>query len=277
MSFKAISIIGTGLIGGSIAWDIKNYDDNIEILGCNREEQIGSPFKAFTNLQIAVEAADLIILATPLSGYQEIIPHLPQDKLIIDVGSCKDLHIDLPNFVPCHPIAGSEKSGFSAASAGLFKGKRVIITPETITSLKSIKIAKEFWTKICGVGDIIEMPAKKHDEIFARISHFPQKLMFAFADVLKSRNIPIPQDQEFFRLCFSNCEMWMDIFEFNKDNINAASEIFFKEWSKDYPPLYTEDILTIHQQRNVARILRSIFHEEREYAGSGLKGILSVL
>ena len=147
-SFKKISIIGLGLIGGSIGLAVNRYDKNIRRIGVARSEETlekaisrGLVDEATNKLNDAVDDADLVILATPLSSFKnivkEILPFLKDNCIITDTGSTKSQVIDeimeiLPeniHFIPGHTIAGTEMSGPEAGFAELFDNRWCILTP----------------------------------------------------------------------------------------------------------------------------------------------------
>ena len=276
---KSVSIIGVGLIGGSIAHAIKKHSPDVQIFGFD-SVKISSPIFSdfFVNFNFEIlYKSDIVILATPLSSYSTILPQLAQCKTIIDVGSCKAFvkKFHLPNLVPSHPIAGSHQSGFTASSAKLFQGKKVIVTPFNFTDEKIIALAKDFWS-LCGATNIVELDPNLHDEIYAKISHFPQALMFKYADLLNKNNIQIP-DTEFFRLCHSNANLWQDIFTINKANIIKAEEMFLHELKKI--PI-TDEGFSLHESlivrlpKVISNTLLNAFSEQLPFAGTGFASLI---
>lgn len=174
---------------------------------------------------ISAKSADLIIICTPLGTYESIgrvLKKFPNKKAIItDIGSVKEKPSEIIRnflFVPAHPIAGSEKSGIDAALQNLYEGKKVIITPIKTTSTVATKKVESFWKDIgCNIEKL--SPAK-HDEIYAAVSHLPQLMIFAYAEML-GRN-KHKGKAEFFRLAASDKAMWRDIFSVNKKNISKC-------------------------------------------------------
>jgi prephenate dehydrogenase len=170
--------------------------------------------------------ADLVIICSNLESYKDIIIGLNQyankDTIITDIGSVKIMAEDLfdqqykysKNFVPAHPIAGSERSGFGVIIEDLYTGKKVIITRKT----KPSKLVAKFY-KAIGM-DVEYLASNEHDQIFAEISHLPQLLAFecrhtsiGFSGDLNSlNNIKI---QKFMRLGDSNKDLWDEIFSYN--------------------------------------------------------------
>jgi prephenate dehydrogenase len=235
-----ILIIGLGLIGGSfakalrqqkIAKEIWAFDTDIETI--NLAKKSGA-INGFALLDNNLNDFDLIVIATPLAFYKEILQKIaelnPQNSVVIDLGSLKESVLKtLPhnlqkNFVACHPIAGSDKTGFSSSSVDLFSDKKFVICKGKNTAEKSIKIVEDIANKIGAKPDFID--AKLHDEIYALVSHLPQFLSF-----LTKEFAPKKQENDFiktaFRLDNSSPELWEDIFKINEKNLEKFYLEFF--------------------------------------------------
>ncbi len=258
--FDKILIIGLGLIGGSFAKAIRDAKSSTGIFAYDLDEEAlelaksgGAINGGCSNLDIPQEemlSFDLIVLATPLSTYEKILKEIA-DKIspqttIIDLGSVKEIQVKkfLPqnlkeNFIPCHPIAGSDQSGFDRSSSDLFFGKKFIICPEN-TNPTSLKKVEDVARKIGGIVEFID--AKRHDEIYALVSHLPQFLSF-----LTKKFSPKKIENDFlktaFRLDNSSSEMWSDIFELNGKNLEKFYLKFFKNlefFSKNLEMIFGE-------------------------------------
>ncbi len=229
--FKKTLIIGLGLIGGSFAKAIKQANLSKEIFACDTDsetidyaknsEVINDGFTDLTFFSDELSSFDFIVVAAPLSAYDEIFFELKNvNALVIDLGSIKDLDIEnLPrNFVPCHPIAGSENTGLEHADANLFSDKKFIICQKNSEIVEVVK-------KIGAIPEFLE--AKKHDEIYALVSHLPQFLSFLTAEFS-----PEKITDEFFKTAFrldnSDPEIWSDIFAMNEENLEKFYEKFFE-------------------------------------------------
>lgn len=237
--FNKISIIGLGLIGGSIARSahknktakiITAYDNNELALAYAKKH--GFVDYTAESIERAAKDSDLIIIATPPATLeniaQEIAPHLKSGAIVMDVASVKRPAIDaisphLPDnviFIPAHPIAGSAQNGVQAGTDSLFINKRVIITPPTPPSHEVFTLINNFWQRM---GAKLEaMPPEIHDLIYAYMSHLTQLIAFCVKQPLAefykySDNNPVYKT--FLRICESNPELWAEIFELNKDNI----------------------------------------------------------
>lgn len=233
---KRLAILGVGLIGGSFACALRKASAVKEIVGCGREQ---ANLEQALNLGIvdhithdaveAVRGADVVLLAVPVNSiaglYATVQSALSASAVVTDVGSTKGNVVQelcsrlgsLPaNFVPGHPIAGTEKSGACAAFAELFEGRRVILTPQAETSPAATARVRQLW-EICGAR-VSEMTASHHDEVLAATSHLPHLLAFALVDTLaemeERREIftyAAGGFRDFTRIASSHPVMWADI------------------------------------------------------------------
>jgi len=234
-----VVVVGVGLIGGSFALALKSAGAASTVVGVGRSvanldtaRRLGIADRTWTHDQHWTDEladADLVLLATPVGQlpplFAMIAPALGSSTVVSDAGSVKQdvitaarkyLGAALPRFVPAHPIAGSEHSGASAASATLFRDRPVILTPIHETAADARERVAGAWTA-CGAV-VSALAAARHDEIFAAVSHLPHALAFALVGELARR----PDADEFFRhaaggfrdftrLASSHPEMWRDI------------------------------------------------------------------
>lgn len=236
MIIKCLAVIGVGLIGGSVARALKAKDVVGEVVGCGRHvenlekaKQLGVIDSYSTDVAKAVENADMIFLAVPLSAmrstFEAMKGHLADHAVITDGGSAKGSVIEdctavfgqvLPNFVPGHPIAGTENSGVEASFAELYQNRRVILTPVCQTDETAIARVHAMW-RYCG-ADVTRMFVTDHDRILAATSHLPHMLAFALVDMLA--RLGDTEDifryaaggfRDFTRIASSNPAMWRDI------------------------------------------------------------------
>lgn len=222
--FRRVAILGTGLIGGSVALGVKERGlaEHLALYDAvSAHAEYLQPDSVHTQPEDAVKDADLVILAAPpqaLVGLAErIAPHLAADACITDVASVKrqamrDLAWLGAGYVPAHPIAGSEKTGPEAARADLFAGRRVILTPDE-AALQSQPVArvKTFWEAL-GAG-ITFMPGFLHDRIYAYVSHLPQMVAFAASGLPEAQT----GEPRFTRLMHSDRTLWSGILLANAD------------------------------------------------------------
>ncbi len=241
IGFKKITIIGVGLIGGSIARTIKEKDKTIEITGIGRNKlnlekakELNIIDKYFLNAEGAIADADLIILATPVKTIPEIIskiePHVKTGVIITDAGSSKAYIVNsIENlkskkflFVGSHPMAGSEKIGVVNSRSDLFINSVCFVTKTKQTDPYALNKIKNFW-KVLG-ANIVEISPDEHDDIVALTSHLPHLIATSLVDLVKeqedkNRNILTGIGNGFrdtTRIASSDPVMWRDIFISNK-------------------------------------------------------------
>jgi prephenate dehydrogenase len=250
--FKKVCIIGCGLIGSSLARAIKKFNLSEKIVSSNRSDNVN---KKVLELKIVndsssdtpkmVKDSDLIVIATPLSSYENVIlkikNSLKNGMILTDVGSVKESVISLVekaipkdvSWIPSHPIAGTEESGPESGFFELFKNRWCILTPSKKAKEKDINTLKSFWKKIGSKVDI--MDAKQHDHILSITSHIPH--LVAYNIVNTSINIQEEKQsaiikysagglRDFTRIAASNPIMWRDIFIQNKTNTSKEIEKF---------------------------------------------------
>jgi len=220
-------------MGGSIAKSFKKHDisQNIwafdidsEALDLAQQENI---IAGAVDLNGNLDEFDLIVICAPLNKYQQIFSKINakinKNALIFDIGSIKDFKFkDIPlNFVPTHPIAGSAESGFENSHEDLFFNKKFLICHNKNDEKKSQEVF-EIATKIKALPDFID--SKKHDEIYALVSHLPQFLSFLCAE-FSLKNVENNFFKKAFRLDNSNPEIWKDIFDLNQQYL----QIFYEE------------------------------------------------
>ena len=237
-----ITIIGVGLIGGSLAKAIKENNLAKVVFGFGRDlnrlekAQKANVIDQFsTNLKDAINDSDIVIIATPVGSFKEILieikPFLTSKIVISDVGSTKTNIASIVSqtlgdysnyFIPAHPIAGKEKSGFEASESNLFNNRKVIITPLETSNPDSINIIQEMWE---GTGaDVDFMSPESHDELLGMTSHLPHMLAFSLVNYLISKNpsasiYAAGGFKDFSRIASGDAVMWRDICIQNKDQI----------------------------------------------------------
>ena len=231
--FDKINIIGLGLMGGSIAKSCKQHNVAGSVSGFDNSQTtldyalknkiIDQEFK----FEVGFIKNNLTIIASPLSTYQEIFWQLKSkisNGIVIDIGSlkffinnlAKEILVDeVGNFIACHPIAGSQKSGIGNADMNLFLGKKVIISKIKDNKREQLDKIKLFWQRIG--SDIEFIDAKNHDKIFALVSHLPQFLAFIAKEEYENGGDEILNKH--FRLQNSSLKIWNEIFALNKNNI----------------------------------------------------------
>lgn len=240
--FRKVVVVGLGLLGGSIARACKKRKDVFgEVWGVSSNKKRFAEFRdsgavdeVTDNLAGAVRDADLVIVCTPIfaieSKLRTIAKYAPKDARITDVGSVKGKlalkwqKIAGKNYVPSHPMAGSEKAGFSNGSADLFVNRPCILTPSPTTDRLSVWAIASFW-KYLG-GNVLQLDPLEHDEIIGRVSHVPHALIFSFLNALAkeagNEGINKYAGSGFWdttRIGASSPSLWAEILVANKDVI----------------------------------------------------------
>lgn len=242
MLFRRVAVIGVGLIGGSFGLALKQAKACGHVVGVGRSRanlETALQRGAIDSIAPSAAGCDLVLVATPVAQFPrvlaELAPHLGADALVTDGGSTKRdviaaarraLQGRIGQFVPAHPIAGSEKSGAAAAHANLFRGKRVILTPLPENADPSIERTRQAWAA-CG-AHLSVMDAEEHDSVLSTVSHLPHLLAYALAQEVATRgNAPRLFEiagagfRDFTRLASSSPEMWRDICLNNRDMLLA--------------------------------------------------------
>jgi len=243
--FDRIALIGIGLIGSSIARDVKELGLAKEVVistrspeTLRRAEELGLGTAYVASAAEAVRGAGLIVVSVPVGASEEVArqisPNLKAGAIVTDVGSTKASVIaqmapHMPqgvHFIPGHPLAGTEKSGPDAGFAGLFRGRWCIFTPLPDTDPQALEKLKAFWTALGSRID--EMDPQHHDKVLAIVSHLPHIIAYNIvgtADdletVTESEVIKYSASgfRDFTRLAASDPTMWRDVCLHNKDAI----------------------------------------------------------
>ena len=242
--FNNVTIIGVGLIGGSLAKVLRTTGLAGSITGAGRSREtldlalgLGVIDRIGGSAARAVEGADLVVLASPVGTFEAIIrelaPHLKKGCVLTDVGSVKGdlvrkIEALLPagvHYVPGHPIAGKEKFGVSEASDALFRGSKCILTPTRKTDPQALDAVKEMW-RAAG-ANVTVMDPDVHDKVFAAVSHMPHVAAFAMMCAVAGLNTGTEDYvsfsgagfRDFTRIAASSPEIWKDICLMNRENI----------------------------------------------------------
>ncbi|MFH1505216.1 MAG: prephenate dehydrogenase [Candidatus Omnitrophota bacterium] len=257
-SIKKIAIIGVGFMGGSLALALKKKFCGVSIWGYARNEKSYRKLKKLKildkvekSLKKAVEGADLVVLALPTEAIAEhlkiIAPFLKKESIIFDLGSSKKLIEKaaakyLPksvNFVGCHPICGSEKSGAEFSYQGLYQGALCLVTSSS--KQKAVEAVKNIWESLG--SKVVFINSDYHDKILSKVSHLPHLVSFSLTH-------SIPNDYSKFcgkgfkdltRISSSPASVWADILLSNRKNILKDLKGFIKELKKFEILLEVED------------------------------------
>ncbi len=248
---KQLTIIGVGLIGGSLARALRKAGAVGEIVGTGRNvahlqqaQELGVIDRYTTGLTKAVQGADMVFLAVPVGAMEAVLrtiaPQLPAEAVLTDAGSTKGSVIEaarrafgeLPaNFVPGHPIAGTENNGVEASFAGLYRNRRVILTPTEACSADAVTRVREMWQ--AAGAEVVEMDARHHDRVLAATSHLPHLLAFSLVDTLAKMDdkqeifaYAAGGFRDFTRIASSDPRMWRDICVHNEPALLAMLDRF---------------------------------------------------
>jgi prephenate dehydrogenase len=273
VQFSRICIIGSGIIGGSIAKRLSKL--GVDVIGISNSipENASMYYSDFIDLKNLdkIPDVDLFILTSPLSTYDFWLSKLG-DKIILECGSVK---IDLPeNIIKTHPIAGSDKSGFAYSDEDLFASRRVIISSNM--SQKNIDIARRFWGMF-SPSDMINMPDDEHNKIYAYISHFPQLLCFAMRKLLSSEGVLLDDKYNVaLRLMNSSPSIWVnkgEIFDCNKRYIKTAIDEFYNK-SLQYNNCEDQSIGNFIEK--ISYLCLKTGDKYQNYAGRGFDDFISI-
>jgi len=252
--FRQLTICGVGLIGGSLALTARKHRLVERVVGLGRTQANldvaiarGLIDFATRDAAEAAQGADLVMLATPLMTFPAtlaaMVPYLPPDAVVTDVGSVKNWVVcrlepllkSSMSFVGVHPVAGKETTGAAAADEGLFVNRRVIITPSALSNPEALEKIEKLWR---ATGAQIErMPPAVHDAILARASHLPQIVSSALACALADEMVEERWAAAFgagglrdtTRIAASSSEMWRDICVTNKEALTSTLRLF-RHW-----------------------------------------------
>jgi prephenate dehydrogenase len=257
VQFRKITIVGVGLLGGSIALAVRQRRLASEIAGYVRREKsiadcekYGATDYATTDLLAAVSNADLVILGTPLAQMlalaEKFLPALKPGAIVTDVGSVKGgvvrqleslIKTSGACFIGSHPMAGGEKTGLAAARANLFEKTVCVLTPTKKSPLAAVRKLTFFWNKLG--ARVMPMDAAQHDLLVGRSSHLPHVVAAALAGLVLDPKQPKAQAalcatgfRDTTRIASGSPEMWRDIALANQKNLVRSLEIFAAELKK---------------------------------------------
>jgi prephenate dehydrogenase len=252
-NIKKITVIGLGLIGGSLAISLKELNENFLITGFDSEadamsiaryrkiiDRIGIDYKD------SVKDADLVVIATPISHIYSVIKEikdwLKKGAIVTDVGSAKakivkevaDLLPDDVIFIGGHPMAGSENEGVLSANPGLFRNAFYILTPTGSTKTEALMALHTLYTKMGSI--VVTIEPEEHDKIVSLISHLPHVLSTNLVKLVNDKQKEIKNlfklsaggFRDMTRIATSNPRMWVDITIENKKEIALAINEYIK-------------------------------------------------
>ena len=283
---EKLVIVGVGLIGGSFALALKGAGAVGRVIGVGRGARnirraldLGIIDAAGSLDKVTFADADLVLLAVPAGQMRAVMrsiaPLLGPKTVVTDAGSTKqdvvgfarrELKAALSRFVPGHPIAGTEKSGADAAFAGLYRGRRVVLTPLAENEPGALALVRAAWER-CGAS-VSELRPREHDTVLAAVSHLPHVLAYALVDqVARHKNAKqlfsyaAGGFRDFTRIAASHPEMWRDICLANRKALLAEIDRYGGKLERVRRML----------ERGDARALDSLFSGAREARNRWLK------
>lgn len=269
---QRLVIIGVGLIGASFGLGLRRAGAAERVIGVGRSRanletarRLGAIDEIQEDLGAAVRGAELVMLALPVGQTARILAHLDplleRGTVVTDAGSTKQNVISaarcflsghLPSFVPGHPVAGADASGAGAASAGLYEGRQVILTPLAETDAAALGLVTAAW-EACGAR-VYRMDAAEHDHVLGMVSHLPHVLAFAYMDLVardpsRERLLELAGTgfRDFTRIAGSSPEMWRDICLANREPLLTSLEEFSDRVDELRTALEAQDGATLAQ------------------------------
>jgi prephenate dehydrogenase len=270
--FKAVAIVGAGLIGGSIGLALRERGLADSVIGIGRRQQslrtarrVGAVTNTTVDLEKGVAEADLVIVCTPVGRIVEDARRAAaaarEGTLITDAGSTKRtiveaLDADLPRgcrFLGSHPIAGSEKTGASHARADLFVGRLTVLTPTKNTRAEDFDALEEFWSSLGSV--VIQMPAGEHDRALAITSHVPHLTAAALASIQSECHFRLAGSGllDATRIASGDPVLWRQIFQLNRENVLSALDQLEGRLTALRTAIANDDVATLEQILSVAK------------------------
>ncbi|MGI4716779.1 MAG: prephenate dehydrogenase [Janthinobacterium lividum] len=247
-------VVGAGLIGGSFALALKAAGAVRSVAGLGRDPEamaralaLGIVDEVCATPEQAMRGADLVLLAAPVAQTGPILaallPYLEPHTVITDAGSTKCdvvaaaramLGPRVGQFVPGHPIAGSESNGPDAAMAGLYRGKKAVLTPLPENDPAEVERVASAW-RLCGAL-VHTLSPEDHDRVFAAVSHLPHLLAYALVDDIAAKphagmlfQYAASGFRDFTRIAGSSPEMWRDISLANRDALLTELDAYLAQ------------------------------------------------
>lgn len=286
MQFGTVCIIGPGLIGGSIGLGLKKRNLAKTIIGVgHRPSSVETAVKMHAidrgtlHAGEAVKNADIVILATSVNQIidtaKRVIPCMKSNAILTDVGSTK-YHIvqqithtirkDIA-FIGAHPIAGSEQRGVEFASPDLFAGCNCILTPLN-KNAKGLETISSLW-QLLG-AKIIYLSPEQHDEILAYVSHLPHLIASCLVNSIKPEHLVYGASglRDTTRVASGDAELWVNIFDHNRDNVIKSIDQFMAELAEFKSDLLKKNNTLLLDRLQKAKVSRDgVFHNNAKNQG----------
>ncbi|MBN2511537.1 MAG: prephenate dehydrogenase/arogenate dehydrogenase family protein [Sedimentisphaerales bacterium] len=275
INLQKISVIGMGLLGASVTMACRRAFPKVFTVGYShrastrkKSRQLNVAHQIAQTLEEAVHNADIVILATPIltfeTYFKSIAPFLKSGAIVTDVGSTKHLvhqwaNKNLPRtvfYVGSHPIAGSEKRGVEYARDDLLTSARCILTHTARTNAHALKILRHFWSELgCNV---VTLAPKKHDQIFALISHLPHVLAAALINGSDFEDMKFAGKGfiDTSRIASGPADVWMDIVLTNHHNITLGIDQLVRQLGRMKKAIAAQDAAKVKDLLETARAKR---------------------
>lgn len=283
MLFKKVTVVGLGLIGGSLAWALKQSGKVEEVSGVDIEEKTlryairqGIVDNGSKSIQESIENAQIVVIATYVGRIPAIARAVVEcsapETILTDVGSVKSSVIEeieafmSPEhcFVGGHPISGTEHSGIAFSNPNLFNSKRCILTPTSKTSLSALNKVKSLW-EATG-ANVLTMDPETHDRVFAFVSHLPHAVAYTLINTVAS--VREPENifsfaggglKDFTRISESSQEMWGEILIANRKHLLDSIQAFREELEKLHLAIENNDLQALMEKlRKAAGVKKSL-------------------
>jgi prephenate dehydrogenase len=255
--WKRITLVGVGLLGGSLGLAVKKRRLAKSVIGFVRRAasvdeclQARAVDEAMLDLPAAVAGADLIVLCTPLAQMrwlvEQMLGTLKAGTVVTDVGSVKGSVVrELEgliaraggHFVGSHPMAGAEKTGVRAARADLFENAICVVTPTRKSEASAVRQVEALWRALG--SQVIRMSPPQHDQLVSRSSHLPHLVAAGLANFVLNPAHPKAQSilcangfRDTTRIASGSPEMWRDIAVANRQRISGALSVFIRDLRK---------------------------------------------
>ncbi len=278
---RKLVVCGVGLIGGSFALALKQAKAVVEVIGIDRDPLTldaamhrGVIDTVAADWPEALAGADLVMLGMPVGQMAPVMAalasHLAPDTVVTDGGSTKSDVVaaarhcfgdKIAQFVPGHPIAGAEKSGVTAATATLYQGKRVVLTPLAENGDLRVERVRAAWQQ-CG-AQVSSLQPSEHDAVFAAVSHLPHLLAYALVHDLANRDnsdqlfgFAASGFRDFTRIASSHPEMWRDICIANREALLREVDAYMAELMRTRAALAAANAEELEAIFTVARARR---------------------
>jgi prephenate dehydrogenase len=275
-------VIGVGLIGGSVAAALRRAGKVRRVIGVGRGRaniaralELGVIDDAVEDIAAAVKGADAVLIAVPVQQNQRVLGALADalapGTLVTDAGSTKQDFVaavrriaprHLASVVPGHPIAGAELTGVDAASAALFDGRNVVLTPLEENQAAAVDRVEAMW-QACGAR-VSRMTPERHDRVFSAVSHLPHMLAYTLVHMIATRpdaealfGFAASGFGDFTRIAGSSAEMWRDIALANRDALLADIEAYQQQLAELAQCLRQADGAEIDRIFEAARCARN--------------------